>query len=80
LSLVEIADHFNKSTGYISVIFKRERGTNYNNYVNEKRIEEAVRLMATNTMDLQSISDAVGYTNLARFTKNFQKYTGHNPM
>ena len=80
LSLVEIADHFNKSTGYISVIFKRERGTNYNNYVNEKRIEEAVRLMATNTMDLQSICEAVGYTNMSRFTKNFQKYTGHNPV
>lgn len=80
LSLVDIATHFNKSTGYISIIFKRERGTNYNNYVNQKRIEQAVKLLASNTMDLQSICDAVGYTNLSRFTKNFQKYTGHDPF
>ena len=80
LSLIGIASHFNKSTGYISVIFKRERGMNYNNYVNQKRIDHAVKLMVSNTMDLQSICDAVGYTNLSRFTKNFQKYTGHNPF
>ncbi len=80
LSLIGIAAHFNKSTGYISIVFKRERGMNYNNYVNQKRIEQAVKLMASNTMDLQSICDAVGYTNLARFTKNFHKYTGHDPI
>ena len=67
-------------TAYISSMFKRERGMNYNNYVNQKRIEQAVKLLNSNTMDLKEICDAVGYVNLDTFTRNFRKYTHHNPF
>lgn len=79
LSLVRISERFSKSTSYISAMFKRRRGSNFNAYVNEKRIERAVTLLNDSSADIEDIRDAVGYISQSTFTRNFKKYTGHLP-
>ena len=79
LSLSGIAQHFNKSPAYISTIFKEQRGTNYNSYVNQTRIMRAVQLLSEEKMDVNTVYPMVGYVSISTFRRNFVKYAKTNP-
>lgn len=79
LSLNGIAAHFNKSSAYISTLFKTQRGTNYSEYVNKARIVRAVELMAKERLDMNKVYPMVGYVSISTFRRNFMKYTKRNP-
>ncbi len=79
LSLNAIAERFGRSTTYVSLLFKEQRGTNYNNYVNQTRILRAVQLMDEKGLDSSAVYPMVGYVSLSTFRRNFQKYAGSTP-
>lgn len=79
LSLGSIAETFGRSTGYISTLFKNQKGMNYSDYVNQVRIRRAVELLTGEHMDTESVYHAVGYVSLSTFRRNFIKYTGRSP-
>lgn len=79
LSLSRIAQAFGKTSGYVSSIFKEKRGTNYNTYVNQKRIQRAIELLQKEGMDSNSVFPMVGYVSLSTFRRNFSKYAMCNP-
>jgi len=79
LSLNEVADIFQKSQTYISILFKEQRGENYNTYVNRIRIMRAMQLMVEQDLDSNAVYPLVGYTNLSTFRRNFTKYAKCNP-
>lgn len=79
LSLTSIAEKFNKSSTYISTIFKEQRGVNYNNYVNQARIRRAVELLQQANMDVNTVYPLVGYISASTFRRNFNKYAKRNP-
>ena len=61
------------------MLFKEQRGTNYNNYVNQTRILRAVQLMDEKGLDSSAVYPMVGYVSLSTFRRNFQKYAGSTP-
>ena len=79
LSLSNISEHFGKSVAYVSTVFKTQRGSNYNDYVNKMRIIRAMELMRKDRMDLNSVYPLVGYVSLSTFRRNFIKYAKVNP-
>lgn len=79
LSLTGIAQIFGKTSGYVSSVFKEKRGTNYNTYVNQKRIQRAIELLQKEGMDSNSVFPMVGYVSLSTFRRNFSKYAMCNP-
>ena len=79
LSLNGIAERFNKSSTYISLLFKEQRGIHYNTYVNQTRILRAVQLMSEQNLDSNTVYPMVGYVSLSTFRRNFSKYAKSNP-
>lgn len=79
LSLNSVAERFGKSSAYISTLFKEQRGTNYNNYVNHQRVMRAVRLLTEDKLDVNTVYPMVGYVSLSTFRRNFNKYAKSNP-
>ena len=79
LSLKTQAKQLNMNPSYLSSLFKKETGSTLTEYVNKKRIEHAIFLLNTTTMQIQTIAQACGITDVNYFTKIFKKQIGITP-
>lgn len=79
LSLSAIANNLNISPGYLSAIFKKETGQTLTDHVNRKRIKNAMLLLETTKLQIQTIAQYCGIIDMQYFTKMFKKYTGTTP-
>ncbi|GAA0134995.1 response regulator transcription factor [Paenibacillus sp. YSY-4.3] len=80
LSLDHLADLMNLHPNYICSLFKKEIGDTFVNYLNMMRIQEAQKLLMTQSdIPVSAIGQQVGYDNKHYFTKVFKKYTGTTP-
>lgn len=79
ISLTYITEKFHVSNKYVSYIFKKQFGITYLQYVQEKRIAYAVRLLKSTDDTLERIAAACGYSNLLTFRRNFKAIMDVNP-
>ncbi|MCG8481907.1 MAG: response regulator [Clostridia bacterium] len=79
VGLEDIAELVELSPVYFSVIFKKETGTNFKDYVINYRIEKAKELLKTTNNTVQQISGMVGYNDPRYFSKLFTKVVGIKP-
>ena len=61
------------------LVNKKENGKTLTKYIQEKRIEEAIRMIANTDMTIQEISHSVGIDDLSWFSKLFKSITGVSP-
>lgn len=80
LTLQNVADivHLNKS--YFSLLFKKQTGRNFIDYVIELRIREAKRLLAESESRIYDVAGAAGFKDVKYFSKMFKKTTGLTPV
>ena len=81
-SLDELADKFNTSRSYISQVVNSEFGQNFNSYINELRIKEAMRIMSKSENQIytiNAISKNVGFNSISSFNTAFKKVAGVTP-
>ena len=67
------------NASYLSSQFNREVGKSLPEYVSEKRIAEAKRLLRTRHAKIYEICTAVGYPNSQYFSQVFYKKVGMYP-
>jgi len=79
LALKDIAQHLFLSVAYFSVLFKKETGSTFLNYLTQVRMEKAKDLLMTNVYTVYDISEAVGYDNPTYFSTLFKRYYGMSP-
>lgn len=79
LSLNTLAEKFNVNASYLSSLFKKDTGLTLTEYVNNKRIEEAKKLLETTSMQIQTIARTCGVFDVNYFAKIFKKQTGKTP-
>jgi len=80
LSLDSIAVEFDLNPKYISRYFKEHTGTNYLDYLNMIRIEQAKELLVQNKkMKILEISKLVGFYNVNTFIATFKRTEGITP-
>lgn len=79
ITLEEVAEHSLLSPSYFSKIFGEEMKCNFNNYLNQVRIENAKTLLLNDSMPLVDISVLSGYEDQSYFTKVFKKIVGVTP-
>lgn len=79
ISLQLFAEKFYMNKAYLGQKFKKETGLSVNDYLQNKRIEEAVRLAETTELSWKEISVRVGYVNYISFLKYFVKKEGILP-
>jgi AraC-like DNA-binding protein/mannose-6-phosphate isomerase-like protein (cupin superfamily) len=80
IDLPEVAIHIGASPAYASVLFTREIGRSFTDFLAGCRIEEAERLMADPALSIKEISRLVGIENPLYFSRLFRKHTGISPM
>ena len=80
ITLNQIAEIVNLNPVYFSVIFKKEMGINFIDYLVNYRIEAAKKLLENCKYNIAQVSEMVGYTDPKHFSRSFKKKVGINPM
>lgn len=79
LQLQDLAKHFHMNATYLGQLFKKETGKPFNEYLNEKRIEEAKCLLKRTHIKISEVALQVGYPNTDYFISKFKSSTGMLP-
>lgn len=79
LTLGELAKFHRVSSGYLSTIFKKETGKSITEYIRERRIKHATHLLATTSLQIQTIALHCGIMDVQYFTKLFKRTVGKSP-
>ena len=80
ISLEEISRGLGLSAPYLSRLFKRELGVNFRDYLLDKRIEIARRMLTGTTEKVYAVAEAVGYPDQHYFSELFKRKTGFSPL
>ncbi len=73
-----LSEKVNLSSSYIYKILKENQDKTFVDYLTEKRLEEASKLLGTH-MKVQEVAAAVGYSSAKYFIKVFKKHKGYTP-
>lgn len=79
LSLKTLSEMFHISAGYLSTLFRKETGMTLTDYVNKKRIDQAILLLNATNLQIQTIASYCGINDLNYFTRIFKKFKGMTP-
>lgn len=79
LTLNEVAALIHLNPEYFSRSFKKEVGSNFNNYVNEVRLRKAIQLVAQTDKKLFEIAEECGFQSFSYFSKRFKELYGVSP-
>ena len=79
LSLQMISEHFKVSSKYLSLLCKKRYNVTYLQYIQDKRIRKASRLLSEKKYSLSEIAEMCGYANQLTFRRNFKNVMGINP-
>jgi two-component system, response regulator YesN len=79
ITLESVAEEVGISPQYLSRIFKEKYGSNFINYITNKRMQYAKELLGSNSINIKDVSIAVGYGDSSYFCRIFKKNTGFSP-
>ncbi len=79
ISLNEVAAHVSLSGSHFSMIFSRETGETFIEYLTRQRIKKARELLRTTSLNAKEIAFEVGYNNPHYFYLVFKKFSGVSP-
>ena len=79
LSLNSLAKKLGISSGYLATIFKKETQKTLSEYIKDKRIEQAMYLLSTTHLQIQTVALHCGIMDVQYFSKIFKKKIGKNP-
>ncbi|MDF2987079.1 MAG: AraC family transcriptional regulator [Eubacterium sp.] len=72
ITIKEIAKELYYSQNHLGVLFKKETGKGFSEYLTEYRMKKAQEFLKTTLLRTYQISNAVGYTNVNSFIKQFK--------
>nr|HET6903281.1 helix-turn-helix transcriptional regulator [Ktedonobacteraceae bacterium] len=79
VTLLDLSRRFHYSVSYISMLFKKEIGTGFQEYLFDCRMQRAKHLLLDPTLRISHIAQQVGYTNPKAFSIAFHKACGIPP-
>ena len=82
LNLPELANYLGFSRRELSRLINKYSGTNFNNFMNQFRVNQAMRILAdkaNNQLNMVGVADEVGFKSKATFFTAFKKITGKTP-
>ena len=79
LSLKSLSDHINETENHISETLSQQLHTNFFNYANGFRIEEAKKALAESSKLIINIAYDVGFNSKSTFNSAFKKVVGCSP-
>ncbi|HKK10234.1 MAG TPA: AraC family transcriptional regulator [Bacteroidales bacterium] len=82
INMKELSAQLNTNRTYLSNAIKTAFARNFNTYINEARVKEAMRLLKSPEFDhysVEGIGLQAGFNNRISFNSNFKKITGVSP-
>ncbi len=79
LTLDVLAQEIHMNPYYFSAFFKKQAGRNFKDYLNEIRMEHAVKLLLTTDKMAYEIALEAGYRDARTFSEMFQRKYGETP-
>ncbi|GBF77400.1 hypothetical protein PA598K_05948 [Paenibacillus sp. 598K] len=79
LSLQSVSEPFGMPASHASVLFKRETGEKFIDYVLKVRLDHGRRMLLDSEEPIQSIAEKVGYSHVLSFHRAFKKLFGFPP-
>ena len=75
-----MADSYGYNSDYLRALFKKKTGLSPKNYIQQKRIELAIKQINETDLPLKNIAVNCGYDDYLQFTSYFKKKTGLSPI
>ncbi len=82
VTLDELCRTINTNRTYLSRLINEQYKCNFNEFINELRIKEAIRMLADHKFDhisIEGIGTMAGFTNKVTFHSNFKRQVGITP-
>jgi AraC-like DNA-binding protein len=82
LTIEDVAKKLNTNRTYLSQIINEKTNTNFNNFINKYRIQEAQICLLNDEIksyNIEGIAQSVGFSSKSTFNGAFKKYTGLTP-
>jgi two-component system response regulator YesN len=80
LSREDIANFVYLNPDYLTRLFKKQTGLSISDYLQQRRMEYAKKLLIETNMPVSEVALSVGYSNFSYFSTIFKKSTALNPM
>lgn len=75
----ELANFIGVNRSYLTSSFKKEMGCSPQEFLVDLRIKKAKALLKGTDMSINSVANAVGYTDQLAFSKVFKQHCGMSP-
>ena len=79
LTVKDTAKALTVNANYLSTQFHQHMGISFIDFVNQERIHQAAALLGNTHLQIQQISQIVGYNNTSYFSKQFTRFMGTSP-
>ncbi|MBA4744949.1 MAG: helix-turn-helix transcriptional regulator [Muricauda sp.] len=82
ISLKKVAEELGTNSNIVSKLINSETGTNFNDYINQKRIALAQKRLlddAFKQLTVEAIGQSVGFKSKSAFYNAFKKHAGQSP-
>lgn len=79
ISLGDVASYVNRSSGYLSTLFKQEMHVGMVEYILHQKVSVAKYMLSHMNRSYVEISDSLGFSSQSYFIKEFKRVTGLTP-
>jgi len=79
ITLDQLSKHINLTPSYVSKLFKKKLGVNFNRYLTIRKVKEAKRMLKEEKVNINEIAFSIGYNEPNYFCKVFKKVEGITP-
>lgn len=79
ISLEKVAEQVYLSPNYLSMVFSKDMGMTFKDYLISVRIKKSMELLKDRNLKIYQVAEMVGYADWRYFSEVFKKYTGLTP-
>ena len=79
IRLGELAQSLHLSASYLSTLFSKNVGSNFQSYLIEVRMKKARKFISSGDFPLLQVAQMVGYQDYAQFSKMYKNVWGNPP-